>query len=124
MGDAGFKSTFPTAGGLPRCVSHPRVRVTQLNAEHCHLDVSRAADLALGEVSKDASQKDLASWQVRFTVTRSGLALGERLVLQPWYSDSTTCLHRAACGVRRDRGSGEWRVECEFDLTPSFGALQ
>ena len=67
VGDAGFKAGFPANGGLPRCVSHPRVRVADLNAEHTHLDVTDAADLALGE----------------------------RLLLQPYYSDATTCLHRA-----------------------------
>ena len=95
VGDAGFKATFPTNGGLPRCLSHPAIQVTALNAEHCHFDVSEASDLALGE----------------------------RLVLLPFYSDSTVCLHLSICGVRQ-AADGQWAVETTFDLAPSLGALQ
>ena len=52
--------------------------------------------------------------------------LGERLLLQPVYSDSTTCLHRAIWGCRRavaEGGAVSWSVEQRFDLEKSLGAL-
>ena len=85
---------------MPRVLSHEHLRVTGLNAEHTIFDVGRGADLSLGE----------------------------RVLLQPFYSDSTMCLHRKVHGVRAQPAGGAggapaWRVEREFDLTPSLGAL-
>ena len=96
-----YSPTLPIGGlcsprGNPRVVSHRGVKVVELHAEHCILDVSSA-------------ERDLA--------------LGERVLLQPFYSDATIFLHREAHGVVRD-ASGKWRVERTFDLTQSIGALQ
>ena len=49
------------------------------------------------------------------------LQLGERVLLQPYYSDATMLLHRTAHGVRLH--GEEWRVEQDLDLTQSIGAL-
>ena len=97
IGDAGFKTSFPAAGGLPKPLSHPKVKVVGMNAEHTIMDVSECP---------------------------ADLHLGERVLMQPFYSDATMCLHRKVVGVRRTADGEHWKVEREFDLSPSLGALQ
>ena len=49
--------------------------------------------------------------------TAPRLALGEKLVLVPFYSDATAVLHRRFFGVRGGR------VERVFDMSASIGML-
>jgi len=93
MADAGFKASFK---GMPLCVSHPRVVVRRVNAEHAYLDVSNHDE--------------------RF-------ALGDTLLLQPFYSDATTCLHRRVHGYARGAAPGAWVAGDVFDLEDSLGML-
>ena len=90
VADAGFKSGFPLFGGLPKVISHPGVTVTALNAEHAILQLAPGTP---------------------------HLALGERLVMVPFYSDATAVLHRRFFGVRGGR------VERVFDMSASIGML-
>ena len=90
IGDAGFKANVPLMGGLPQVISHPGVSVTALNAEHTILKVEKTAPR---------------------------LALGEKLVLVPFYSDATAMLHRQFYGVR------DGKVERIFDMSDSIGML-